>query len=115
MKKKVLPLGACSLRHQDRKPGPDTGQRDAGDHLDHRGELRPQRDQLSAAAQGENLVEGGATRKTDGGDREREQELGTVDFVIYSGDASARLGFSSAANEADFRNALQDNKSHAIR
>jgi hypothetical protein len=38
--------------------------------------LRPHRDQLGAAAQGEDLVEGRAADKADGDDCEREKELG---------------------------------------
>ena len=79
-KKKLLALRARGLRHQHRQTRADARQRDAGDHLDHRGELRPQRDKLGAAAQRENLVDGRAARVADRRDRERQQEFGSVDL-----------------------------------
>jgi hypothetical protein len=42
--------------------------------------LRPQRDELGAAAQRENLVDGRAAREADRRDRERQEEFGSVDL-----------------------------------
>jgi hypothetical protein len=59
------------LRHQHRKPRAHAARRHRGHHLDHRGELRPERDQLGAAAQGEHLVERRAPGEPERDDGER--------------------------------------------
>jgi len=77
----LLALVTRGLRDQHGQTGADSGERHTGDHLDHRGKLGPQRDLLGAAAQREDLVDHGTSRQSDGRDRERQQELGAVDFL----------------------------------
>jgi hypothetical protein len=79
-KKKLLSLMPRGLRDQHGQTRAHAGKRDAGDHLDHGGKLRPQRDEFAAAAQRENLVDGGAPREADSRDRERQKEFGSVDL-----------------------------------
>jgi len=67
----LLALVTRGLRDQHGQTGAHAGERNARDHLDYGGELRPQCDQLSAAPQREDLVDDGAPGQTDGRDRER--------------------------------------------
>jgi hypothetical protein len=77
LKEEELALSQRGLRDQYGKPSADAARGYCGDHLDHRGELRPERDQLGAAANREDLVEGGAAGESDGDDREGQGELRT--------------------------------------
>jgi len=87
----LLALVTRGLRDQHGETGAHAGERYAGDHLDHRGQLRPQCDQLRAAAQREDLVDDGTPRQAEGRDRERQQDFRAVDFVSSSGTRGARV------------------------
>jgi len=77
--------------------------------------LRPQRDQFGAAAHSEDLVERRAAGESDRDDREREEELRTFSFVIYSAATLDLAIFWSALGDGEFRTASINNKSHSFR
>ncbi|HEX6530803.1 MAG TPA: hypothetical protein VF004_13380 [Burkholderiales bacterium] len=84
------------MRDQHRKPRAYAARRDCGNHLDDRGKLCPQRDQLRAAAQGKDLVERGAAREADRDDPEGQGELRRPLVVICAGkDRSLIISVSS--------------------
>jgi len=93
----ALPLAPVGLRDQHRNPGPDSGERDAGDDVDDRAELPPEGDQLGSAAQSEHLVDRGAAGQSSEDDGERCEELDVLLPETNETKLSARRNFSAVS------------------
>jgi len=73
--------------------------------------LRPERHELAAAAEREQLVERRSAGETDRDDGKREGEF---DLVIYSAKPRRFTAFPSWCDDEKFRIAAGDNKSQLI-
>jgi len=82
----LAPALRRGLRDQHRQARADAGHGNAGDEVDDRRKLCPQRHQLAAAAQGEDLVERRARGEPYGDYRKREKELDRLPVVTLRGE-----------------------------